>query len=143
MARDLRKVMERILRSWGHDIVLQRRILDARTGLYATADNNGFSTTLERWTVRHTLKRPTSLMSAMQGKPEGITVDVNMIYYFSWDAAPKDGDRIYELDPRYDKITTDSQFYSATYIVDYAQPMRGQGGRVEYWEVGATRENPN
>lgn len=142
MARDLRKVLAGLLRSWGHDVLLQRRVLNAQSGIYALADNNGFATKLERWTVRHTLKRETMLPSSMQANMEGLAIKVDLIYYFTWEAAPKEGDRIYEPDQRYDPTLTDSQSSYTTYIIDYAVPMRGIGGRVEFWVVGCSRETP-
>lgn len=142
MARDIRKEIHALLRDWGHDILLQRRVLESQSGIYALADNNGFSTSLERWTVRHYVPRSSTFMNAMMSEMEGLDINGDRLYFFSWDAAPKEGDRIYEEDPRYDKVTTDAQKYASTFIIDYAQPMRGKGGRIEFWVVGCSRERP-
>lgn len=143
MSLDLRREFESIVRQWGHDVLLQRRILRSQTGIYGTAENNGFSTKLERWTVRHTLQRETQLIAAMRTKPEGLNVAADLIYYFPWDARPKEGDRIYEMDERYDTAPKDDVRFASTSIIEYAQPMKGRGGRVEFWIVGSMRERPN
>lgn len=143
MSLDLRTEFSAILKKWGHDILLQRRELKSQSGIYATAPNNGFSTKLERWTVRHTLQRETQLIAALRTKPEGVNISADLIYYFPWNSKPKEGDRIYEVDDRYDTNLHDSIQYASTSIIEYAQPMKGRGGRVEFWIVGSMRERPN
>lgn len=143
MPHDLRRVFGKIMKDWGHDVMLQRRVIKAQaTTGYALAPNDGFETNLERWTVRHTYPRQTALAKQMRSVPEGITIDSDLLYYFPWNSYPKDGDRIYEMDDRYKK-TPQAQHFSAIYLVDYAIPLRGKGGRIEYWVVGCTRESPN
>lgn len=143
MAIDLRQEMNALLKKWGHDILLQRRTLKSKSGIYATADNNGFSTKLERWTVRHSVQRESQLIAALRPKPEGMLAMLDLLYYFPWDANPKDGDRIYEIDQRYDTNIQDSVKYASTSIIEYAQAMRGVGGRIEFWIAGSMRERPN
>lgn len=117
---DLHKAFERILQRWGHDIVLQRK------------EGSGFTSTLERHTVRHTDSM--NATKAAEERIEGVTRTADMVYYFRAEALPKEGDRIYEQQENLDGETT--------WLIDYAIPMRGFAGQVVYWIAGATRENP-
>lgn len=129
MARDLRKVFDRIMKGYGHDILLQRRIND-----YKEQDPE-FAEELELVTVRHVYPSNKGLPTVAEEQIEGISHDSELIYYFRWDCNPAQGDRIYEnveLYPRNQII----------YLVDFALPMRYIGGRIEYWVVGASQEEP-
>lgn len=136
---DLRKEFENIMRRWGHNVYLQRRIYDHRDDIpeddYITT--NFYSKTLEKYTVRYTFAgRKTALTSVAEERIEGIVHSADRVYYFPFFAAPGEGDRIYQSDPRNtDKVET--------YLIDFALPHRGRRGRIEYWSVGATRESPN
>jgi hypothetical protein len=67
---------------------------------------------------------------------EGITHGAGMVYYFQWNCNPREGDRIYEnLELYPDDLNI--------WTIDWAEPKRGKGGRIEFWTVGATRESPN
>jgi len=128
MAFDARKVIKGMLQKWGHDIFLLRRL----------PNSEEFETVYERHTVRHMY--PGSRIAEIdQEQIEGITHEADMIYYFQWDVNPREGDMIYEPDPRYE----DYPLKGATaWVISYTVPMRGAGGRVEYWMVGADREEP-
>jgi len=120
----LQQVMHGILRTWGHNVYLQRY------------SNGAFSKTLEKHTVRHMYPNVRGLPQALEERREGIVHTVDMIYYFAADARPNEGDRIYESDPRLPNE-------QSTLLIDYAVPMRGKGGIVVYYTVGATREEPS
>jgi len=121
---DLRRRMERILRDYGHNIYLQRRTGDSSvTGEASYA--NGF----ERHTVRNMIPSSVGMARAAQEAMEGRIVDVDVVYYFQWDANPLEGDRIHEVDPRGHLV----------FDIDYSYPHRGNGGRIEYWACGATK----
>lgn len=126
---DLRAKVINILGRWGHDILLQRRVPLATSGVYG-ADYT-YATNLERHTTRHRWPGEGGLTGVVQERPEGIDADVDLIYYFKWDVNPKSGDRIYDQDPTGTK----------RYIIDWSLPMRFQNGRIEYWTVGVTMEN--
>ena len=76
------------------------------------------------------------LVNILKESSEGIIADsVEYIYYFDSSINPRTGDRIYENiqghpDP------------NSVYRVDYAVPMRGRFGKIEYWVAGVTRETP-
>lgn len=135
---DLRKVFKTIQQGWGHDVLLQRRVVDSQSGIYSMAANNGFSTKLERYTVRHMYPRKSQLSHATDEFKEGLLREVDLLFYFQHDAKPKEGDRILEAD---DRFSTAGKPGFNTYVIDFALPQRGVGGRVEYWMVGCTREH--
>jgi hypothetical protein len=128
---DLRKVVDKIHRDWGHNILLQRSVLHQGEGIFGLRANNGFSTTLEKYTVTNRFPAKAGLADVVQEQLEGKVASVDLIYYFRFSANPNKGDRIYEKDPN----------GYTTYIVDWALPMRGVRGRIEYWIVGASIEN--
>lgn len=123
MATRASKALKRILGYWGHDVLLQVRTPD------------GFKKELEIHTVRH-MEPSARLGLIQQEQREGVTHDVDIVYYFLPNSKVKEGDRIYEKDDRYPSGQT-------TWIVDWAVPVRGAGGKIEYYAVGATRESPN
>lgn len=118
----LNAALNTILSQWGHDVMLQRK----------TAD--GFANKLEQFTVRHMYPANRGLPRVRSEEPEGIVNTVDLIYFFRADALPKEGDRIYDHDPAIGQVT---------YIIDYALPMRGLGGKVVFYQAGVTRESPN
>ena len=127
---DLRKTVENILKRWGHNILLQR-VQSIHDG-----EEPDYTTILERHTVRHMYPANRGLPGIAQEMPEGVTYDCEMIYYFMWDVNPASGDRIYEELERYPNNLN-------VWLIDFALPMRGVKGRIEYWVVGASREVPD
>lgn len=123
---NLRNTFKKILRDWGHDILLQRRLSDD----FAYADQ------FERHTTRSYLPRSLALSKAKQEVPEGIITYSDLIYYFEYDVNPKSGDRIYEqsFNPLEDTIM---------YLIDESYPVKGRHGEITYWVVGATKEVPS
>lgn len=121
---DLRAEMDAELRGYGHNILYQR-----------CTNSGAYSQEYERHTTRHRYPASVGLPSAEQSQMEGLTHSVDMIYYFRWDVNPRERDRIYEDDIRYTTYVM--------YTIDYAVPMRGVGGRIEYWVAGASRQEPN
>jgi len=122
----LERAINKVLSDWGHDIFLQRK----------TAE--GWERHIERHTVRHMYPATRGLPGVQQEYSEGIARVVDLIYYFRADAKPREGDRIYELDPRYPENGNQT-----IWRIDYALSMRGKGGRIVYYTVGVTRESPN
>jgi len=125
---DLRKKMHSILKRYGHDIYLQRRINDY------TSETPEYETKLSKHTVRRSYVK--KLGSVTQEDPEGITHDFDMMFYFESTANPQEGDRIYD-----DIEKTPGEM--STWLIDIALPMRFRNGRVEYWAVGVSREHPS
>lgn len=120
---DLRREMTKVLRQWGHDIYLQRW------------KNNRYDDALEKHTVRQTYPRMSSLANTELFSKETVIQDVDLFFYFSWDVNPRENDRLYEEDPRYASN-------HSIWRIKYALPMRGRGGRIEYWVCGSNRESP-
>ena len=126
---NLRKSFDGMMRRYGHNILLQRR-----ENAY-TADTATYKNQLERHTVRSMVPSRRLPNVAME-MPEGITHDSEAVYYFRWDANPREGDRIYENIEIYPNGIE-------TFLIDKAIPMRARGGRIEYWACGASQETPN
>ena len=129
---NLRSEFDAILREWGHDVLLQRRINPFEEENRETM----FSNTLEKWTVRHRLPSNASLPNAQNEAAQGIMHEVDMLYYFSHEAVPREGDRIYEE-------TEGFPDDFITWIISYSLPMKGKGGELVYWVVGVIRETPS
>lgn len=128
---DLRRVVDSILSHWGHDVFLQRRIVKKGTGPFNLRENAGFSQTLEKVTSRHRNAGSSGgLTKAVEENIEGKVDNVDIVHYFQWKINPCRGDRIYEYNPN----------GRQTYIIDWAMPMRGRGGRIVYWITGSTLE---
>lgn len=132
MSNRLEAALNNVLRNWGHDILLQRR----------TPDRRDWTTILERHTTRHGYPANRGLPQVMREREEGIVHSVDMLYYFRREAHPREGDRIYELDPRFEGYSG-SNTGQTTWLIDYALPMRGAGGKIVYYIAGVTREGPN
>lgn len=133
---DVRGTFSAVLRKWGHDIILQRKIRPAaNSGIFGLEQNHGFTEKLERHTVRRRYARTARLPYNYNENPEGWTHDPTQIYYFKWDVNPGEGDRIYEEDPSQPGGYT-------TWLISEIFGERGKGGRIEYWICGVLREQP-
>ena len=147
---DLRKEFEKIMRRWGHNVYLQRRIYDHRDDIpdEDKATTNFYEKKLEKFTVRYTFAgRKTALTSVAEERIEGIVHSSDRVYYFPYFANPGEGDRIYQHVPGTREVLDPDgkpvRKYSEIYLVDFALPLRGHNGRIEYWMAGATREEPS
>lgn len=121
-----KKTFQKLLREWGHDVLLQRRL----------SDDFVYSDTLERYTTRSYVPRKSSLALGKQEMPEGIIVTEDIIYYFEDYVNPKSGDRIYE--EGFNDLDS-----AIIYLIDNTYPVRGRYGEITYWIVGATKEVPS
>jgi hypothetical protein len=119
---DLQKSFAKKLKQWGYNVLLQRKTL-----------NGNYENTLEQVTTRSVF--PGGMMNARsaQEETEGIAVNSNIIYYFESLVNPGEGDRIYEMIPNIANKYT-------IYVIDTSSPMRGKGGKIVFWTVGASRE---
>lgn len=134
MSIDLRNVFDNILRQWGHDVFLHRVVNPkAPYDVPRYAQNSEGAPVLERHTTRHTYPGSRALGSIAQEEIEGVLHDYEYIYYFRHNVEPRSGDRIYdELGER--------DGGDVMYTVDMAIPMRGRGGRIEFWAAGVTSD---
>ena len=64
------KVFKKILREWGHDILLQRRL----------SDDFVYDTEMQRYTTRSHLPKKFALATAQQELPEGVIVNSDLLY---------------------------------------------------------------
>jgi hypothetical protein len=126
---NLRNSFEATLRRYGHNIILQRRENE-----YASATPS-YTRRLERHTVRHMHPSSRLLANLAIEMSEGIVHDSEMIYFFKWDSNPASGDRIYENIDLYPNSMS-------TFLIDKSIPMRGRGGRIEFWVCGVSQERP-
>lgn len=120
------KTFHKILREYGYNILLQRRV----------SNDFLYSETLERYTTRSRIPRVSELSHAQDEANEGVTADVDLIFYFEANVNPKQGDRIYEENPS-------AIENSNIYLIDYAMAIRGRLGKIVYWIVGASKERPS
>lgn len=118
-----KRVFRNILREWGHDVLLQRRL----------SDDNVYCEKLERVTTRHTTASSRFLSSSKQENMEGTMINSDRVYYFESEVNPKPGDRVYEgsFSELHDYVL---------YELEDCYPVRGRRGEVQYWICGSTKE---
>lgn len=120
---DVKRSFKKVLREWGHDIYIQRILL-----------NGNHSNKFERVTTRQVGQSGvTNSLSALEAQ-DGLFTKYDAVYYFEDNISPKEGDRIYEnfslkVNKKYTMFT-----------IDAVTAVRGRMGKVSYWIVGATRE---
>jgi len=120
---DVKRSFKKVLREWGHDIYIQRILL-----------NGNHSNKFERVTTRQVGQSGvTNSLSASEAQ-DGLFTKYDAVYYFEDNISPKEGDRIYEnfslkVNKKYTMFT-----------IDAVTAVRGRMGKVSYWIVGATRE---
>jgi len=119
---DLQKSFAKKLKQWGYNVLLQRKTL-----------NGNYENTLEQVTTRSVFPGGMINSRSTEEETEGIAVNSNVIYYFESSVNPGEGDRIYEEMPN-------SPDPYIIYVIDTSSPMRGKGGKIVFWIVGATRE---
>lgn len=136
---NLRRDMDRILRDYGHNVFLRRRdrSLPWTEDVRWVTDEDG-NPLLEKHTVRHMHPSSVALSGATQQETEGVVTNVDRVYWFRWDVNPTEGDEVLDFKPSGMPPVQKQE----TYHIDYAQPMRGNGGRIEFWAAGATRTDP-
>jgi hypothetical protein len=123
---DPAKTFKRILKEYGHDVLLQRRL----------DDDFLYSETFEQLTTRHYFPSNEVLAQIQKENIEGIGVAIDLIFYFEANVNPKQGDRIYE--EGLNNINNANLYY-----IDFAAPVRGKFGKIVYWIAGATKERPS
>lgn len=123
---DARRAMLRIMRRYGHDVYLRRRLADTSPAQYSDRHYSH----RERHTVREMIPSA-RLAGARSEKAEGVISEIDVVYWFLWGATPKEGDLVEE--PQVGK----------RYVIDYAHALRGERGRIEYWTCGCKQTDPN
>jgi hypothetical protein len=125
--------MDGILRRYGHDVYLQRRLPDS-----STSSRVRYSTKFERHTTRNMHPSSVGLASEAEEEVEGLVHNADRVFWFRWTTDPREGDRIWEEDPR---VRFKGQ--PSIYKIDMAHAMRGVEGRIEFWVCGCTRDQGN
>ena len=121
----MKSEFDKIIRNYGHDVYLQRRINHYN-------GKSEYSGTYEIWSVRH--MESGSLPDAQQETKEGINNSSERIYWFTAEAAPNPGDRIHEVDANLPRTI---------WTIDVSLPLRGVSGEIEFFKTGCSREWPN
>lgn len=126
---NLPKSFHSILKKYGHDVILQRKLGESNSGpIYSQA--------LERVTTRYSYPKTEGLTTMREEKPEGFVNTFDIVYYFEAAIEPQEGDLIIEMDERFENKRT-------IWDIDQALAMRGRGGIVNYWVAGVTRKSSN
>lgn len=118
-------VFKKILKEWGHDVLIQRRL----------SDDGMYSSKFEKVTTR-SVTSARYLASTKDEQNEGVFVNSDRVYYFESAIRPNPGDRIYE----------ESESSLEDYIlygIEECYPVRGRGGKIDFWTVGATKLEPS
>jgi hypothetical protein len=138
---DPRADFEYILRVFGHDVYLQRRLDDeSAIGQYRQVR---WSDRLEKHTIREMNSSSMNMAGLVQERAEGVETEYDRVYWFKWDVNPDQGDRIYDGIPETyidNAGQKNVRINGQTYTIDLAYPFRGEGGRVEYWACGVSKE---
>ena len=119
---NLEKSFMSILKKWGYDVFIQRK-----------KANGNYEDNLQQVTTRSVFPKGRFEAKSATEEDEGITVNSDVVYYFEGSVNPGEGDRIYEMIPNAASKHT-------IYVIDTSAPIRGKGGKIIYWTVGATRE---
>lgn len=128
---ELRTEFDKVLKKWGHNVLLQRVEQP-----YVNTPPSFSDSKLEMHTVRHMYPNSQSLTFAQNENIEGVTYDVDVVYYFRHDVKPTAGDRIYDNIERFPNSYI-------LFTVDWAAPMKGKHGEIVFWTVGCTKQKPN
>ena len=123
----MRSDFQAILKEYGHDIYLQRKI---------GSGPESYSNVLEKHTVRFTIGIHRALTQAQDEAVEGILNTTDRSYYFMYDVKPFEGDRIYDY---VDRAPNDQEVW----VIDSTVGMRGEGGQIVHWICGVTRIRPD
>jgi hypothetical protein len=123
---DPAKTIKRILREYGHDVLIQRRL----------DDDFLYSETFEQVTTRHYFPSDEAMAQIQREDIEGVNTGIDLVFYFEADVNPKQNDRIYE--EGMNNINGANLYY-----IDFAAPVRGKFGKIVYWIAGATKERPS
>jgi hypothetical protein len=137
---DPRKDFEEILKTYGHDIYLQRKLETVEaTGPYRDLKHR---IVLEQHTVREMNYSSMSMADIVENRAEGVSGDFDRVYWFKWDVNPDEGDLIYDRVPETyidaegrKQIKPDVQRFT----IKMTYPHRGLGGRIEFWACGAEK----
>jgi hypothetical protein len=125
----MRSEFDKILKQHGHNIYLQRSIVDEDSEIT-------YSDALEKHTSRFSIGIHRALPRAKEEALEGILNTTDRSYYLKYDVNPFENDRIYDYSPR-------APGQTEVWKIDAVVGLRGDNGRVIYWVLGATREIPS
>lgn len=138
---DLRLELDQLLQDYGHYILLIRQ--DKKVKIPKSYKNNlglRYAYTIEKHICRsETASVPETLPRINQGQLPGEMAIASKMFYLKHDVRPQKGDLIVEIEWDKDKPIIDE--YTSIYEINYPEPLRGDGGRIEYFRV-ACRLDP-
>lgn len=142
---DLRKEMDGILNSYGHYVLLQRMTKKLHCRCWhekeQTAEagcpfclGSGYVSRIERHLIRRDIASPSSsLPNLIEQAPAAQVADENKLFFMRFDAQPKEGDLIFEVGWKGNKPT----HLINAYEINYPDELRGDNGRIEFYQVWA------
>lgn len=141
---DIRKSLKSILQQYGHDVVYIERDRRFRCSCYSersgeSADPNcpkcfgtSFYVTFRKVKVRRTISSiPETLIGANKLTEEGNVTLKAYVYYMEYDAYPKEGDLILEVDWKNGVPVNIKE----KLFISVVEPKLGDQGRVEFYQV--------
>lgn len=140
---DLRKEFDEMITSYGHAVLIQRSSRKIRCDCWNEKYQEALSSCPfclgQGWVNRiekHHIRRQTatdiiSLPGRTQNTPVGRLLTDTRTFFMKHDVRIKEGDMIYECGWHKDKPTHIITSYEASYIDD----MRGDNGRIEFYQV--------
>lgn len=121
---NVQRTFKNILRQWGHDVYIQRKL-----------NNGNYSEKYELITVRAVPQSGIKNAKSLTEDDNGLYLQYDSVYYCEPDILPKEGDRLYE------DYSSQINVAQSRFLIEAVTPVRGRGGKVEYWVIGATRES--
>lgn len=138
---DMRQEFDNLLDDYGHYVLLIRQ--NKKVSIPKSFDNNlglDCAYTIERHLCRaETASIPETLPRMQQGASAGEMAIASKMFYLKYDVRPSKGDLIVEVSWEDDKPIIDE--YTAIYEINYPEPFKGDGGRIEYFRA-ACELNP-
>jgi hypothetical protein len=144
MALNIRQAISEVLQQYGHDIVYIERDLRFRCTCYSersgeSADPNcpkcfgtAYHVSIKKARVRRTIASvPETLIGLNQLTEAGNVIPKAYTYYFAYDAQPKDGDLILEVD----WINGLPKRIREKHFISVVEPKLGENGQVEFYQV--------
>lgn len=139
----LREEFDKILQEYGHWVILQRTSRKIRCRCWnersQEADSkcplclgSGWVSRAERHLVRQENASQVVSRPAVRTQTEpGIIWTPANQFFFRHDAHPQVGDMIYEVGWKGNRPVN----LIAAHVIQHAEPVRGERGRIEYWNV--------
>lgn len=132
---DLRVEFEKVLHKYGHYVLLVRQNKKVPLPKSYTANLGlSYGYTIEKHLCRsQTASIPETLPRMVKGQIAGEVSVSSKMFYLKHDVFPSRGDLIIECSWNGNRPIIDE--YSGIYEINYPEPYRGLGGRIEYFRA--------